>query len=65
MQNMIFDRNEHIYTSTAFSELVKDAVRFFNGTPVHTLPPPKRLGEQAFMPSITRGSIRHIRNMPS
>lgn len=44
MQNMIFDRNEHIYASTAFAELVKDAVRFFNGTPVHTLPPPEFFG---------------------
>lgn len=34
-----FDRNKHIYYSAAFVELVKDAVRFFNGTPVHPLPP--------------------------
>lgn len=39
MRNLEFDRSKHIYTSTAFAELVKDAVRFFNGTPVHTLPP--------------------------
>lgn len=36
-----FDRSEHVYRSDAFAELVKDAVRFFNGTPVHTLPPPE------------------------
>lgn len=36
-----FDRNEHIYKNDAFAELVKDAVRFFNGTPVHNLPPPE------------------------
>ncbi len=41
MQSPAFDRSKHIYTSTAFAELVKDAVRFFNGTPVHTLPPPE------------------------
>lgn len=41
MQTLEFDRSKHIYTSTAFAELVKDAVRFFNGTPVHTLPPPE------------------------
>jgi len=34
-----FDRNEHIYKNDVFTELVKDAVRFFNGTPVHKLPP--------------------------
>jgi Eco29kI restriction endonuclease len=34
-----FDRNKHIYRNDAFAELVKDAVRFFNGTPVHELPP--------------------------
>ena len=37
--NKIFDREEHVYKSDAFVELVKDAVRFFNGTPVHSLPP--------------------------
>ncbi len=36
-----FDRQKHIYRNDAFVELVKDAVRFFNGTPVLTLPPPK------------------------
>ena len=38
----IFDRTKHIYKSDAFEELIKDTVRFFNGTPVHTLPPPVR-----------------------
>lgn len=37
-----FDRAKHVYKNDAFVELVKDAVRFFNGTPVHTLPPPER-----------------------
>lgn len=32
-----FDPKEHIYKNDAFSELVKDAIRFFNGTPVHEL----------------------------
>ena len=41
MYDWDFDRSKHIYTSLAFAELVKDAVRFFNGTPVHTLPPPE------------------------
>ncbi len=40
MKKIIFDRSEHVYKNDAFVELVKDAVRFFNGTPVHTLPPP-------------------------
>ena len=35
-----FDRSEHVYRNDAFAELVKDAVRFFNGTPVLSLPPP-------------------------
>jgi hypothetical protein len=34
-----FDREKHLYRNMAFVELVKDAVRFFNGTPVHVLPP--------------------------
>ena len=36
-----FDRKKHVYRNDAFVELVKDAVRFFNGTPVLTLPPPE------------------------
>ena len=39
---IIFDRTKHIYKNDAFVELVKDAVRFFNGTPVHPLPPPEK-----------------------
>lgn len=35
-----FDRAEHVYRNDAFAELVMDAVRFFNGTPVLELPPP-------------------------
>lgn len=41
MQSPAFNRKEHIYQNNAFAELVKDAVRFFNGTPVHQLPPPE------------------------
>ncbi len=41
MKSKTFDRSEHVYKNDAFAELVKDAVRFFNGTPVHTLPPPE------------------------
>lgn len=37
-----FDRSEHVYKNDEFAEIVKDAVRFFNGTPVHQLPPPAR-----------------------
>jgi hypothetical protein len=41
MKSKAFDRSEHVYKNDAFAELVKDAIRFFNGTPVHTLPPPE------------------------
>lgn len=41
MKQKAFDRSEHVYKNDAFAELVKDAIRFFNGTPVHTLPPPE------------------------
>lgn len=37
-----FDRSEHVYKNQEFAEIVKDAIRFFNGTPVHPLPPPAR-----------------------
>jgi hypothetical protein len=39
MKSRAFDRSEHVYKNDAFAELVKDAIRFFNGTPVHTRPP--------------------------
>lgn len=39
MKPQKFDRRRHVYKNDAFAELVKDAVRFFNGTPVHALPP--------------------------
>ncbi len=41
MKHQTFDRSKHVYKNDAFAELVKDAVRFFNGTPVHALPPPE------------------------
>lgn len=37
-----FDRQEHVYRNDAFAELVKDGVRFFNGTPVLEMSPPER-----------------------
>lgn len=37
-----FKREEHVYQNNAFSEILKDAVRFFHGTPVFPLPPPEK-----------------------
>lgn len=37
-----FEREKHVFTSEAFDEIIKDTIRFFNGTPVHNLPPPER-----------------------
>lgn len=34
-----FERSKHVYRCDAFSELLKDAVRFFHGTPVCAFPP--------------------------
>jgi hypothetical protein len=42
MSRRPFNRQEHIYRNDAFAELVKDGVRFFNGTPVLSLPPEER-----------------------
>ncbi len=41
LKNRPFDRSEHVYHNEAFVELVKDAVQFFNGTPVLEMPPPE------------------------
>jgi hypothetical protein len=38
----LFDRSEHVYKNEHFAEIVKDAVRFFNGTPVHQLSLPAK-----------------------
>jgi len=37
-----FDRSKHVYHHEDFVEILKDAVRFFHGTPVFHLPPPER-----------------------
>ena len=38
MKPEAFDRSKHVYRNEQFAELVKDAVRFFHGTPVRELP---------------------------
>lgn len=49
MQKQPFDRSKHVYKNDAFNELVKDAIRFFHGTPVHTMPPPEKfLGQGVY-----------------
>ena len=37
-----FNRKEHVYTNSDFEEIVKDTIRFFNGTPVYSMPAPER-----------------------
>jgi hypothetical protein len=39
VKQQTFDRNAHVCKNDSFAELVKDAIIFFNGTPVHTPPP--------------------------
>lgn len=39
---MVFNRAEHIYSSPHFEEIIKDTIRFFNGTPIYELPSPER-----------------------
>lgn len=34
-----FDRRKHVFQSPEFEELIKDAILFFNGTPIQPLPP--------------------------
>jgi hypothetical protein len=36
-----FNREEHIFCSPELENLLKDAIRFFNGTPVYELPSPE------------------------
>ena len=39
MKEPKFRREDHVYVNSQFSELLKDALRFFHGTPVLPLPP--------------------------
>lgn len=39
---MSFNRSEHVYSSPDFEEIIKDTVRFFNGTPVYELTLPEK-----------------------
>lgn len=39
--NTPFNREEHIFRSPELANLLKDAIRFFNGTPIYELPPVK------------------------
>lgn len=39
MMNFTFDRSKHVFYSPEFEELIKDTIRFFNGTPIQPLPP--------------------------
>ena len=34
-----FVRSRHVFHSEAFAEIIKDTIRFFNGTPIQHLPP--------------------------
>ena len=38
----IFDRSQHVYKSPDFDEIIKDTIRFFNGTPVYPMVVPER-----------------------
>lgn len=58
-----FERSEHVYKNDEFAEIVKDAVRFFNGTPVHQLPPPARFRGTVSMRCITQGAQAFTTNM--
>ncbi len=37
-----FERKKHVYRSRDFEEIIKDTIRFFNGTPVLPIPAPER-----------------------
>jgi len=39
---MKFNRNKHVFHSPDFEEIIKDTIRFFNGTPIQTIPVSER-----------------------
>ena len=38
--SMAFDHTKHVFRSPKFQSVVTEAIEFFEGTPVHSLPPP-------------------------
>jgi hypothetical protein len=46
MKTFPFDLKKHIYQNDEFAELVKDAIRFFHGSPVCSVPPDERFPGQ-------------------
>jgi len=38
----VFARSDHVYVSPDLDEVIKDTIRFLNGTPVHSIPTPER-----------------------
>jgi len=61
MQND-FDREKHVYRNSEFAEILKDAVRFFHGTPVLRFLLPKRLLVRVYMRFTTLASLGSIQN---
>lgn len=37
-----FERSKHVYISPNLEEVIKDTIRFFNGTPIYPIPVPER-----------------------
>jgi hypothetical protein len=58
-----FEREKHVYKSDAFEEIIKDTIRFFNGTPVHTLPPPERFHGTGVYAIYYIGKSKYYKNL--
>jgi Eco29kI restriction endonuclease len=59
---IIFDREKHIYQSDIFEEIIKDTIRFFNGTPVHQLPLPVKFHGAGVYAIYYTGKSRYYKN---
>lgn len=54
-----FNHEEHIFRSPTLASLLKDSIRFFNGTPVYTLPPPEKFGGSGVYALYYTGNFQH------
>ena len=63
--NRNFDRDEHVYKSDAFEEIIKDTIRFFNGTPVTQLPPVTRFNGTGVYAIYYIGNFKLYKNLAS
>lgn len=61
IQRHPFNPEDHIFRSPQLADLLKDAIRFFNGTPVYELPPPEKFIGSGIYAIYYTGQFEHYK----